>query len=94
MMALAVLDAFQPIRELWPILPRLGLVVGIRIVVGGAGPTVGIGTHRRARISRNDELAEQDPLLVARADDEPSGQLRTLVRCHHSADRVTRMTER
>ena len=37
-----VLEATEPVRELWPILHRLKLAFRIRIVVGGVRATVGL----------------------------------------------------
>ena len=86
-----VLEATEPIRELWPIFHRLELALRIGIVVGGVRPTVGFGhtqigeqeryrfgTHRHATISMETDLAWLDLLLLPRVGDGPSGQVRTL----------------
>jgi len=51
-----------------------------------------LGTHRRAAVGVEAELAWLDLLLLAGAGDEAGSQLRTLARCHHplSSGRSTR----
>jgi len=47
-----VLEASEPIRELWPILHRLKLALRIRIIVGGVRSAVGLG---------HAQIGEQEP---------------------------------
>src|ERR1022692_1592692 len=83
----AVLDAAEAIRELGTILHGSELAFGIRIVVGGVRPAVSLGdaeighqeshrfgSHRRAAVGMDAQLAGLDVLLPAGLLDELLGE--------------------
>ena len=96
-----VLDRAEARREVRPVLQRLELRLGERVVVGDVRPAVGLGDaqvgqqqrhglggHRRAAIGVDGQLLAADALPGTGLADELLGQRGAFAMGHHPADHV------